>query len=626
MSTSSKTVVSGSHRFKYFKRPIMPRVSAVPPQILLAPTKTENPMVPVDNTVEPTVKDAEVQTQYRESEAQTVPYTPDYVVAEGEDPEVLLLKNFTYDNGLPLGRKEIEMIEYARAKRDMESNLPPFTDEASLQQRKRLMEQQEMREFKMREAEIDSTREAKLQELERALVEREESKEFMTSQRLESVRLLRMEEREKVLQKIRHKRIKSLRRLAHQRNQSDPILSEGVRRDIINDYFDKGSKVYAPARRQGMEPAAAPTENFDVASRTMPLDNIGNIINLESSLPRRMTDNSAENEAAELLLAKSMPARDKPKFSGGGRAAEDRLTSAAQRALRMTKRDVEEMHQILLRRKLDAMGVPRPDTGRGMSASAQITLEDVMGTGQADGTGSSTPAAGKNTILSQLMSKKPKGRPPTPDFTQERIIRPPEPVVEDEDGTEAGEEKQAAEAAAAAVGKLRITDEDEEEVNYELKNDNEFQAAVTLLQRLIRGRAVQNIMYEGKYRRRELIQELQIADEEAAAEAAQTQSDEGNAMQENKERFFARQESLQQSTVAAVTGSLTSNLLNDYALHMERTGVIAALEAVAAAAVKERLAREVVETGRRQKDGKVYPQPPPPSSQPLPPEPEPQED
>lgn len=69
---------------------------------------------------------------------------------EGTDPELLLLKNLTYENGLPLGRKEIEMIEQARKKRELESNMPPFTDEASLLLRKKLMEQQEMLEFKLR--------------------------------------------------------------------------------------------------------------------------------------------------------------------------------------------------------------------------------------------------------------------------------------------------------------------------------------------------------------------------------------------------------------------------------------------------------------------------------------------
>jgi hypothetical protein len=45
----------------------------------------------------------------------------------------------------------------------------------------------------------------------------------------------------------------------------------------------------------------------------------------------------------------------------------------------------------------------------------------------------------------------------------------------------------------------------------------EFQSAVTLLQRLVRGRAVQNVMYEGRFRRRELIAELRRADVVARA-------------------------------------------------------------------------------------------------------------
>jgi len=180
-------VVSGTHRYKYFKRPIMPKVNAYPPQILLAPTtagkEENNPLIPIHEEVEKTVKDAGIQTLYRESEAQTVPYTPEYVLPPGvTEPEVLLLKNLTYEDGLPLGSKEMDMIEYARAKHEMECNLPPFTDEASLLLRKRLMEQAEMREFKLREAEIDNARNEKLDNLSQMLQDREESHEFMTSQ------------------------------------------------------------------------------------------------------------------------------------------------------------------------------------------------------------------------------------------------------------------------------------------------------------------------------------------------------------------------------------------------------------------------------------------------------------
>lgn len=41
--------------------------------------------------------------------------------------------------------------------------------------------------------------------------------------------------------------------------------------------------------------------------------------------------------------------------------------------------------------------------------------------------------------------------------------------------------------------------------------DESEHLAVLLLQRLIRGRAVQNVMFEGKERRKELIRELRIA-------------------------------------------------------------------------------------------------------------------
>jgi hypothetical protein len=41
--------------------------------------------------------------------------------------------------------------------------------------------------------------------------------------------------------------------------------------------------------------------------------------------------------------------------------------------------------------------------------------------------------------------------------------------------------------------------------------DGERNAAAVLLQRLLRGRAVQNVLFEGKSRRLELIQELQVS-------------------------------------------------------------------------------------------------------------------
>ena len=76
-------------------------------------------------------KCAEVQTVFRESEAQTDPYTPDYIIPEGgtQEPEVLTLSSLTHKQGLPASQAEVEMIERARQKRDFEMSLPPITDE-----------------------------------------------------------------------------------------------------------------------------------------------------------------------------------------------------------------------------------------------------------------------------------------------------------------------------------------------------------------------------------------------------------------------------------------------------------------------------------------------------------------
>jgi len=103
---------------------------------------------------EPKTRTVEVQTMYRESEAQTDPYTPNYQVKEGDNPEILTLAHLTYGNGLPATFDELEAIELAREKKAFDWALPPTSDEASFQLRRRLMEEQELREWANRENEI----------------------------------------------------------------------------------------------------------------------------------------------------------------------------------------------------------------------------------------------------------------------------------------------------------------------------------------------------------------------------------------------------------------------------------------------------------------------------------------
>jgi len=513
-------------------------MSAIPPSVLLAPTIAQDPTKPMD-VPEPTVKNAEVQTAYRESEAQTVPYTPDYFVPEGEDPEVLMLMNLTFDHGLPLNKKDLEMVGHAKAKREMESNLPPFTDEASMLLRKRLMEAQEMKEFKLRESEIDRRREERLVQLQQALTERDESNELLASQRVEAMRQTRMEEREVALQKIRNKRVKVLRRLARKRNSADPMLSEGAGRDIVNDYFDKASTMYAPIKRVGKLADPDPSK-FDVASRTAPLDNMNNIMNFEMAVPMSLLQTSDERSFSPTKnMSKSAPLGTQNRI----RAAEERLTSAANRSLRNTKRDIEEMHQILLKKKRAAQALITPSTPnrpRGLTSAG------------------SSPE--KSSSASGSRKKGVRGRPRTPDLTVN-------------------------EEGASTV---------------ELDNQP-LRAACILLQRLIRGRAVQNVMYEGRIRRTELIKELRSADEALARERAKS------VAEISEETKALREQRVKTSTVDSIIGSATSNLLHILSTEQERKDYFDVMQGMANAAIEERRMREAAEGGRRQRENLALP-------------------
>lgn len=57
--------------------------------------------------------------------------------------------------GLPAGLAEVEMIERARAKRAWEASLPPLADLEQMEKRRKMMEEQERKEWAFREQEIE---------------------------------------------------------------------------------------------------------------------------------------------------------------------------------------------------------------------------------------------------------------------------------------------------------------------------------------------------------------------------------------------------------------------------------------------------------------------------------------
>jgi hypothetical protein len=134
--------IGGKLRFKYFRRPMVPYLQSVPPDVLLAREEAVADALPP--RAEPMSKTVGTQSDYRENEAQTDPYTPDYTVRPGSAPELLTLVSLAWGAGLPAGLAEVEMIERARAKRAFEASLPPIDgdDPKSFAIRRKLMAEQ----------------------------------------------------------------------------------------------------------------------------------------------------------------------------------------------------------------------------------------------------------------------------------------------------------------------------------------------------------------------------------------------------------------------------------------------------------------------------------------------------
>jgi len=137
-----------------------------------------------------------------ESEVQTDPFSPEYVIEKENQPEVLTIAHLKFARGLPASMTEMELIEQMREKRAFENALPPTSDEACFQLRRKLMEEQETRGWSKREEDIKRLQNERLNLLQSALVEREKETEEKHAQRTEEIRLKKTENKERAVAKI----------------------------------------------------------------------------------------------------------------------------------------------------------------------------------------------------------------------------------------------------------------------------------------------------------------------------------------------------------------------------------------------------------------------------------------
>ncbi|KPP69376.1 protein MAATS1-like [Scleropages formosus] len=511
--------IAGQDRWKYFKRPLVPFSSQIPADVVFTLPKgnaysssdktLEHPQTPFQQTVG-------VQTDYRESEAQTDPYTPDYVIRPGSAPELLTLATLTWgacrfltlsegvfhpltlssqcltlmfltcshwcSRGLPVGLAEVEMIERARMKRAWETTLPPLHDVSQLDKRRRMMEEMERKEWAFRANEIQKLQEMRLALLMRLLQQREKRQHEATQKRLELFFSQRQQDTEARIKKIRNDYASSIRKLIAKRRNVEGKLE---RRDIVKDYSDYASQVYAPPSHLGLLPDPN-SKGSAVNSRF--LGSYQAILELEASLPASVTQ----------------PRISSPKAM----ASKGFVTRAARHKMELTK-------------TYEALKVKKEKTERPLRFLYR---------------------------------------------TEKAVSRPPTPVV-----------------AVCPEG------------------DEEKELAVIFLQKLLRGRAVQNMMFEGKEKRLELIQELRTTHALQHEEQEQQRADRQLTLTLQKQRELQQQKaSMEEGLLSGVSGGILSDMLDFLSKELVRLQEEQRLHALELLAERDRRRREAEESGRRQ--------------------------
>jgi len=479
-------IISSQSRYKYFRRPIIPFMNAQPPEVLFAPAEPEAPSaleLPQPEP-EPLTKTVETQSDFRESETQTNPYTPAYVLPpDAPEPEVLTLTALTYGAGLPAGLNEVKMIERAREKRTFEASLPPMTDEVSLALRRKMMGEQEMRDWNVREEQILELQQEKLGTFDANLRERAAAREAHWDERIEHQRQIKLTEKDKEISQIQRRRIKALRKLSEARKHVEANCEP---RDVVAEYAEYGSEVYAPLTRSGLITRDKLAHLYEPRPAMAQLESLDGLLELEASLPAK-------------LLEPTHVKRPLPPGKGRPQNYQERRE----------------------RRMFDQL--ERTDAGLKAAKQARPSEKEH-----------------KDALLAAYRDTKPVERPPTPQ------VMPPE-------------------------------------------HAEQVELACILLQKLLRGRATQNIKYEGKERRLELIRELRVAEDTSPE-------------QDELDDAAAEAEAGLSSVVDAVSAELVGNSLDRMSKEFRRYHEEQRIMAIVQQAETMRRKREAEESGRRQRE------------------------
>uniref|UniRef100_A0A8C6HHT8 Cilia- and flagella-associated protein 91 n=1 Tax=Mus spicilegus TaxID=10103 RepID=A0A8C6HHT8_MUSSI len=483
--------VSGKNRYKFFDRPFLPFPQQMPLNVVLSPVKTQPLLLTPESSkyaIIPTKSTVATQTDYRDADVQTDPYSPEYVVCQDTIPELLTLANLTWGRGLPAGQAEVEMIERAREKRAWEATLPPLNDSVQAEKRRKMMNAMERKEWAFREGEIEKLQELRLEVLKQLLKRREENQNELNMRHLNNQWYKLQEAKEAKVAQIRHKHVSDVRKLM---GKGKNIEGKLQRRDIISDYSNFASQVYGPLSRLGRFPD---NNSEDFVVRNHYLNTYEGLVELESSLPDFVTQPRIKPPKPQIITTKA---------------------GFLKRTARMDY-ELAEVHKALVDKK-----------NKGLEGTKSL----------------------------RFLQKNP--------ISQARLPTP----------------------------SLEMT-------SYE---EGEIEMAVIYLQKLLRGRVVQNMMFEGKEKRLELILELRTSHA--------LQEDDKLVKKAEKQVTLAlqRQRNLHEDKLSVIEnhlGDLEGRVLADMfdflSKELVRLQEERRIHAFAMLAERQRRMREAEESGRRQ--------------------------
>nr|XP_007983878.1 cilia- and flagella-associated protein 91 isoform X2 [Chlorocebus sabaeus] len=483
--------VTGKNRYKYFERPFLPFFQQMPFNVVYAISKAEPYTFPPTSTKHlsiPSKLTVGTQTDYRDADVQTDPYSPEYVVCQDSIPELLTLATLTWGRGLPAGQAEVEMIERAREKRAWEATLPALSDTSQFEKRRKMMNEMERKEWAFREQEIEKLQEIRLEVLKELLRKREENQNEVNMKHLNARWSKLQEAKEAKMAKIQRTHVSTIRKLV---GKGKNIEGKLERRNIIKDYSDYASQVYGPLSRLGCFPD---NNSEDFVVKNYYLNTYEGLVELESHLPDFVTQPRIRAPKPKVITTKA---------------------GFLKRAARLDY-ELAEVHKALLGKK--------------------------------------------NKVLE---ARKP------PRFLQRNPI--PQPRL--------------------PTPTLEMTSNEEEEI----------EMAVIYLQKLLRGRVVQNMMFEGKEKRLELIQELRtchaLQENEKLVKKAEKQVTLALQRQRN---LHEHKVSLVENPLAGLEGRALADMFDFLSKELVRLQEERRIHAFVMLAERQRRVREAEESGRRQ--------------------------